>query len=399
MAFTDLPQELVDAVLDNLHDDIPTLKACSLAARIFLTSARIHLFNKIEITPPLATHDPSQQFYDLLLSSPYIAPLVDELCIVLGPETSFKYDSHGSYLHGHDPWIMTESPLFLILPLLNLKRISLTENAPMKWSQDGYSLKWDELAPELKSALTHVFSSPTLRQVHLRGIVVDSCFQLFSLFSDATALEELRLSRVHVIQGDNGILWPESRPWRPQLESLLVSEFGGDLLSRCLADPRIELTHLKLLTNASNSNSSNQVLSNLLQAASPELEHLRLWMHSPHWLPDSFGANLRSVDLYIQHVLVSMAKFFIRCDHGMHLEYITFEGPPGLRTASLISLVNTNIKSAVPKLSFLKMVRIRTPPSRWLDEFRSLLYSLVKRNLLTITEIPRPEDEPYNDWE
>ncbi|KAJ7777106.1 hypothetical protein B0H16DRAFT_1504341 [Mycena metata] len=263
----------------------------------------------------------------------------------------------------------------------------------MEWSEDGYRLKWNELAPELKSALTHVFSSPTLRHVHLRGIVVDSCFQLFSLFSDATALEELRLSRVH----------PESRPWRPQLRSLLVSEFGvaDDILWRLL-NPRIDNRppHVKLFTVGLKANNSNEVLSNLIQAASPELQHLRLWVDSPHRLPHSFGANLRSIDFCIKHIFVSMAEFFERCGHRMQVEYITFEGEPGFQATPLVSLVNTNIiDSAVPKLSFLKMVQIRTSTSEWVDELRSSLPSLVERNLLTVTEIRRTDDEPYYDWE
>ncbi|KAJ6588072.1 hypothetical protein B0H19DRAFT_900559, partial [Mycena capillaripes] len=48
----ELPQELVDMVVDNLHDDIPSLESCSLAARTFLASTRTHIFNKIEIKPP-----------------------------------------------------------------------------------------------------------------------------------------------------------------------------------------------------------------------------------------------------------------------------------------------------------------------------------------------------------
>lgn len=35
MSPSHLPQELVDLIVDNLRDDIPSLKSCSLAARTF----------------------------------------------------------------------------------------------------------------------------------------------------------------------------------------------------------------------------------------------------------------------------------------------------------------------------------------------------------------------------
>jgi hypothetical protein len=41
---TQLPQELVEAILDHLADDLRSLKACSLVSRIWLSRSRFHLF-------------------------------------------------------------------------------------------------------------------------------------------------------------------------------------------------------------------------------------------------------------------------------------------------------------------------------------------------------------------
>ncbi|KAJ7868597.1 hypothetical protein B0H14DRAFT_2503876 [Mycena olivaceomarginata] len=105
----DLPQELVDTILDILHDDIPSLKSCSLAARIFVISARKHIFKKIEI---LSSSDASQRFYQLLCSSPHITPIVEDLCIASVvekfPETCTYLDPSGDYMSGRT--------LSLILP-------------------------------------------------------------------------------------------------------------------------------------------------------------------------------------------------------------------------------------------------------------------------------------------
>jgi len=44
-----LPPELIDLIVDHLYDDNVALKACSLVSRAFLPSARVHLFENIEL--------------------------------------------------------------------------------------------------------------------------------------------------------------------------------------------------------------------------------------------------------------------------------------------------------------------------------------------------------------
>ncbi|OCH88952.1 hypothetical protein OBBRIDRAFT_733502 [Obba rivulosa] len=47
-----LPPELTDKILDYLHDDIASLKACSLACRVWLPSCRYHKFSYIHLSGP-----------------------------------------------------------------------------------------------------------------------------------------------------------------------------------------------------------------------------------------------------------------------------------------------------------------------------------------------------------
>jgi hypothetical protein len=203
---------------------------------------------------------------------------VEELCIVLvGSETSFEYDSDGKYLkERHISWVMAGRTLSLVLPLLDLKRISLTENAPSDWNDSGeYSMNWNKMGRQLKSALANVFSSPRLEAVHLRGIVVESPSQLLSLFSEATALKELSLSRLYFTQRWDWLEgWPESQPWHPQLRSLLVSETQSASFCRHLVNSRIDLAHVTSLTLVTNSIDSRQ---KIMEANSGGAEHLRLW--------------------------------------------------------------------------------------------------------------------------
>jgi hypothetical protein len=171
---------------------------------------------------------------------------------------------------------MDDRTLPLILPLLDLKRISLTENAPYR--SDGWkdSMSWHKMGQRLTSALTNVFSSPRLEAVHLRGIVIESPYQLLSLFSEATALKEMSLSRLYFTQRAQRDMWPESQPWRPQLRSLLIAD-NCDNFSPSLVNPRIDLTHVRSLTLAMNLPERREKVLQATKSGSGGVEHLRLW--------------------------------------------------------------------------------------------------------------------------
>ncbi|KAJ6588074.1 hypothetical protein B0H19DRAFT_1366790 [Mycena capillaripes] len=404
----ELPQELVDIIIDHLHNDIPSLKSCSLAAHSFLASARIHIFNKIEIKPPhsFSFRTPCQKFHQLLTSSPHITPLVDELCIVLvGSERSFERGSDGQYLEDrHVPWIMAEGTLSLILPLLDLKRLSIVENAPWNWSSSGrFSMNWDNLRGQLKTTLADVFSSPRLQSVHLRGMTFESPYQLLSLFSDATSLTNMSLSRLYFTQSADLNLWPESRPWRPQLRSLLLSDAGGVSISSYLVNPCFDLTHVRSLTAAT----KNTGWKKLIQATSSALEHLRLGYLRTHHVEDLsnvLGANLRSVHFSSTGSLFSwMDKFFRACPRDSRLETITFQGP--VKSSSSLSDLNDTIESALIHLKSLKTVEIRLwimghqqlPLSEWTAVVRGTLTSLERRGILRLIE--REQSHVRHGWE
>jgi hypothetical protein len=293
----DLPQELVDTILDNIHDDVPSLKSCSLAARTFVISARKHIFKKIEI---LSSSDASQRFYELLYSSPHIAPLVEDLCIVSVlkrlPGTFGYFDLGGDYMSGR--------ALSLILPLLTeLKRISIIENGDLIQTCAKFSRSWSKMDQPLQSALANVFSSPRLEAVHLRGLVLESPCHLLSLFSEATALKEMSLSRLYFTQTEHEP-WPESQLWRPKLRSLLLNASSTDLC-QYFVNPQIDLTHVRILRLATPSPEQRKkmVLATSLRR-SRGVEHLGLYLaynfepmlceYSPTYTASTMNPNLCS---------------------------------------------------------------------------------------------------------
>ncbi|KAJ7877013.1 hypothetical protein B0H13DRAFT_2195037, partial [Mycena leptocephala] len=45
----DLPQELTDKIIDGLHDDMPSLRDCSLVCWAWVPATRFHLFSDITL--------------------------------------------------------------------------------------------------------------------------------------------------------------------------------------------------------------------------------------------------------------------------------------------------------------------------------------------------------------
>lgn len=154
--FNSLPQELVDLIVDNIDDDIPSLEACALTSRAFLASSRRYQFFGIELTGLLPSHHGEtraqkqkqtlcDKFYALITHSPHIAPLVRDLSI----------------LEGGVAWLANRrSPLPLVLrQLVNLEHISLGEGNQV--------IKWTNLPHRVRESLLDIFRSPQTQSVTL----------------------------------------------------------------------------------------------------------------------------------------------------------------------------------------------------------------------------------------
>ncbi|PBK82223.1 hypothetical protein ARMGADRAFT_1090592 [Armillaria gallica] len=95
-----VPQELIEYILDFLHDDIPTLRTCSLVSRCaFLPRSSYHIYSSVFIVHTgkfgLFREQYAGQLYRcrklaaLLKDSPHIAPLVTQFGILAMADLSF----------------------------------------------------------------------------------------------------------------------------------------------------------------------------------------------------------------------------------------------------------------------------------------------------------------------
>ncbi len=66
------PQELLDAIVDCLDDDRPSMKACSLVCRAFRPYATTRLFYQLDLRATLYSYKQWSRFHRMCLSSPQI---------------------------------------------------------------------------------------------------------------------------------------------------------------------------------------------------------------------------------------------------------------------------------------------------------------------------------------
>lgn len=76
-----IPLELIEVIIDNLANDIPTLKACSITCRAFLTRSRVYLFSSINLTSTFYRPNTTSMFHEMLNSCPEIALFVRHLSV------------------------------------------------------------------------------------------------------------------------------------------------------------------------------------------------------------------------------------------------------------------------------------------------------------------------------
>ncbi|RDB30376.1 hypothetical protein Hypma_007059 [Hypsizygus marmoreus] len=82
----EVPQDIIDTILDELDQDKSTLSACSLVSKSFGLPCQKHLYKKIQIIlfqPPNKEHDRIEQLRDILKVNPFITAQVKHLVLRL----------------------------------------------------------------------------------------------------------------------------------------------------------------------------------------------------------------------------------------------------------------------------------------------------------------------------
>ncbi|KAK0432876.1 hypothetical protein EV421DRAFT_1910580 [Armillaria borealis] len=292
-----LPQEILDIIVDCLHDDLPSCTALSLTHRTLRDAAYTHIFENITIDRPhngtehCSSTAVARKFRRFAAISPGIAKYVNEIVLRSGP--AFNRTTERGY-----GWMYDEPQLpQVLLSLTNLRTILIE-------SHDLYEddlLKWDRMPAELQSAFARVVKFPRLHTITFIGCEGYP----ISLFSVMPSLRSLNV--YHSRAKFDQTCVPTGRASVNELSLLMFLPYLQDHL-RWITGPRSpidtsRLTQLSLTPFLTMSRQTFPVSSfhcgvDELLKASPNLEQLSFTPldQDPHIIHLTQNSRLRSVE-------------------------------------------------------------------------------------------------------
>ena len=190
-----LPPELVDCIIDHLHDDPVTLHSCALVNSTWLPASHYHIFRRVSIRVNEGNYPyntscggEASRLYRIVVSSPEIVPYICDLLI-------YKTKSPDPDLNR----MSQEESLPLLLHLLtNLWRLKfkivdrLIEHQLVQW----YTHLIDSIC--MASCL------PSIVELKLCGLLFDTWEQLLQMFRLFPALKVLHLEKILLVEEEEG---------------------------------------------------------------------------------------------------------------------------------------------------------------------------------------------------
>lgn len=198
-----LPPELYEAIIDHLDDDNNTLKQCALVSHFFAHRCQQLLFKSVTLARPFKQFEgnivsknwPSQNLYRILVSSPHLSQLIQELEITDGTLMNFYREEMS--------WIRKDSDVTRILPLLDKLQALLIAGNHM-----GSRLNFRAWKSPLKFAILR--KAPSLSTIYLAYIRNVP----WMIFKSVPSLKSLALYQVSFVPDDATVL-----PVDPELDA------------------------------------------------------------------------------------------------------------------------------------------------------------------------------------
>ncbi|SJK97119.1 uncharacterized protein ARMOST_00370 [Armillaria ostoyae] len=263
----ELPQELIDLIIDELQTDVHTLRASALAGRVFLHRARTHLFRQLVLAPPLPASSLRK------CRPPFSSPPLPVLRYVR------KLRLIGLSNRGKEQWDPTE--LHTILDALtNLQELSIV-------NVDALVLKLVQTA----------LSSKPLDTLFLNVLRFEDRDGFYSLIRSFSRLKHFSL---HQFQCDSPSSPPSSLITPNELDTLELAyhSYGSDV-AKMLVDLR-SLRGLKTLLVRPASTDDLESIGSILDATKDSLERLDVGaMRMINGLPCLNLRHLQSLSLSI----------------------------------------------------------------------------------------------------
>lgn len=257
------PQDIINAIVDQLHDDTTTLKQCALTATAFGQTSQKHIFRTIQLVEFVKAQSQCQRLHETLTESPHLGSFIRELYVKDSPSTADS--ANGFEMVDATNWMARDAKLVALLSMLpNLRYLRLSS---------FYGLDWKTLPGAVRSAfLSALGSIPVVTLSNVRNFPV-------AQFQNFTGLRNLTLDGVHFDSEEQGL--PVAAQHRGHLDVLNFtqeSQAGVRSLVKQLVLPTSFLTisQLRQLSIAGSSPDMLVTLSSLLEASSCALERL-IW--------------------------------------------------------------------------------------------------------------------------
>jgi len=331
----ELPVELYSEIIGYLWNDIPSLKACSLANRIMTVPSQKHLFNCIALRPPLQKlrneHEiftnglcgTSHNFWQLLLRSPHIAKYVVSLHIVdqsvhykpllevPAPLAGSTVDDDGLQYMGYKlengqdvdldapltpnvyrskfqkpriprarRWLPEDRFLPLCKPFLcNLKALTI-----------HYDLFWCELSGRVLITLLNLMQLPSLRYLQF------NCYYRPDVIIDRAIGENVK----HLVLNGHREMETLLRPPHPPLAPVYLDSLSIDTRGFSSVYPacRVQISKLRKLV-VRESDSDHVAVWSLLQSCSATLQDFEI---SPSYKCKSLRFRVYVIHVQFQHI-------------------------------------------------------------------------------------------------
>ena len=150
----DIPQDIIDNVIEAVGDDRHMLKQCALISSSFLLPCRKQLFSKISI----GSNQSCQRIHQILVQNPAIQSFVRTITLN-GSGTIYTRDLYPF------KWMnSTELLSILRLPFCCLECFSIIG------CRDDCQWDWDSFSSEMKDALSNTIMHPSLKTLSLTDI-------------------------------------------------------------------------------------------------------------------------------------------------------------------------------------------------------------------------------------
>ncbi|KAJ7623844.1 hypothetical protein DFH06DRAFT_757364 [Mycena polygramma] len=247
------PQELLDAIVEDVHD-VPALKACSLAASVFRQTSQRILLSCLTLLPEAASERSYGATRSLLDESPHIASYITRMHLDISDEISS---------------IDIENLIQILKQLTNVERCALSTSR--RFGADDW-----------KGPLGHLFSEAILEFLMRQPLHNLSVRMAFGI--PAPVFFRLMMTAPNIDLGPISVQWPEPKDLlgipSSQTSTLKCLAFGHTSESAAeLLDHPTFAFHTAALNDLTLTLSTHKVYGHkIIYYAAHTIEHIRIAM-------------------------------------------------------------------------------------------------------------------------